>query len=78
MNCPNCDTSFTSGNGEVMQSRADTIDSHLRQRRCKHCNHRVWTIEVELPPDSVNWKISQETFSSVPKRKPGALRVQIS
>ena len=78
MNCPNCDAAFKRGVGKVIQSHGDTVESHIRQRRCKACSHKIWTIEVELPPASVKWYVCPETFSSVPKRKPGAFRVQIS
>jgi transcriptional regulator NrdR family protein len=78
MNCPNCDAAFKGGVGKVIQSHGDTVESHIRQRRCKACNHKIWTIEVELPPASVKWYVCPETFVSVPKRKPGALRVQVS
>lgn len=78
MNCRNCDTPLARGNSRIIQSRGDTIESHIRQRECQSCKHRVWTIEVEIPPDTVHWKVCPDTFYSVPKRKAGALRIQIS
>ena len=79
MKCPNCD-------GQDLRSptsRHDTVESIVRRRRCNSCAHTWWTVEVELPLDSIKWNIepnlNDKTYRHrYPTRLPGAQRVTFS
>ena len=49
MICPNCGGKYNS----IEQTNQDTLDSTVRHRRCKHCQHRWWTLEVVLPSEAI-------------------------
>lgn len=68
MRCPNCDHERL----RVERTCSDTAESILRQRCCPECNHKVFTIEIEVPDGTVQhqWRIPKM------KRLPGALRIK--
>jgi len=70
MRCPNCDHERL----RVERTCADTAESILRQRCCPECNHKVFTIEVEVPDGTVQ----HQRGTAKMKRLPGALRVKFS
>ena len=79
MQCPNC------GSQEIRTptSRHDTIESIVRRRRCHDCNHNWWTVEVDLPLESIKWKIEPNHGDGTrrhryPTRLPGAQQVNFS
>ena len=79
MHCAKCGTPATKGNNKITMARVDTCESRIRYRRC-NCGHGWYTVEVELPPNSVKWvqaDIEDATYS-VAKRIPGALRITFS
>jgi transcriptional regulator NrdR family protein len=80
MHCPNCDTSVDRSTCRIIQTRTDTIESKLRERQCKACDHKWWTCETDLPPGAVKWKANEEDYNAfaVPRRVPGFLRVTYS
>jgi transcriptional regulator NrdR family protein len=80
MHCPNCDTPVDRSTCRIIQTRTDTIESKLRERQCKSCDHRWWTCETDLPPGAVKWKTNDEDCNAftVPRRVPGFLRVTYS
>jgi transcriptional regulator NrdR family protein len=78
MHCPNCDAPAHRGANRVVQARNDTIESKIRQRKCLSCDHKWWTVEVELPVGCIKWVREDDPDSksfSLPRRMPGALRV---
>jgi len=78
MHCPICDSQ------EIRSptTRRDTVESIVRRRRCNQCDHNWWTVEVELPPESIRWKIDPNLDGQYrhryPTRLPGAQRVTFS
>jgi transcriptional regulator NrdR family protein len=81
MNCSKCDHPIKRGTSSVLQSRRDTIESKIRQRKCFNCGHKFWTCETELPPNSVKWVNNLDIYTShstIPIRVPGARRVTYS
>jgi transcriptional regulator NrdR family protein len=80
MHCSNCGEPIRRGTTRILQARNDTIESKLRNRICKHCNYRFWTVEVELPPKTVKWVRCDDPDTnvySVPTRMEGARRITI-
>ena len=82
MHCPNCDCTGIKGTVKVLKTRRDTIETVLRRRECQQCKHRWWTVEVELPPDSIKWlweaDPGHDQITCNPTRKPGARRIQVA
>jgi len=70
MRCPNCDHERLC----VERTCSDTSESILRQRYCRKCNYKVFTVEIELPDGTVQHQRGAEKM----KRLPGALRVKFS
>jgi len=52
MKCPNCFGSILG----VQFSKHDSTESIIRQRLCKHCNHRFWTCEAPIPRAAFRWE----------------------
>lgn len=81
MRCPNCDTPAERGNCRILQTRSDTIESKIRQRKCMNCDHKWWTVETDLPDGAVKWTEATDpdsNFHSMPIRQPGFKRVSYS
>jgi transcriptional regulator NrdR family protein len=67
MRCAKCDFKRM----DVGRTCRDTAETILRQRVCPVCGHKVFTLEVEMPPDA-----AQHTRTGTMKRLPGFLRVK--
>jgi len=81
MHCPCCDTEANRQNCRVTQSRNDTIESKIRQRKCLSCGHKWWTCEVDLPPGSVRYvqfEDDEDNLYNGPIRLTGFKRVTFS
>ena len=51
MDCSRCGSDAV----KVLLSRKDTDVSRVRERHCKSCDHRWFSLEVELPAGAVEW-----------------------
>jgi hypothetical protein len=49
MNCIQCDATVW----RCTRTAHDTVDTYIRQRTCQNCGNKTYTVEVELPPYSV-------------------------
>ena len=81
MLCPNCGEPIRRGLNKVIQARNDTNESKIRQRRCLACNHKFWSVEVDLPAGAIKWMQSDDPDSStfsVPRRVAGFRKVTFS
>jgi transcriptional regulator NrdR family protein len=80
LNCPNCGTPASRKLNKVLETRHDTVESKIRQRKCLNCGNRWWTCETDLPPGAVKWASSENDTSTftVPRRVPGFLRITYS
>ena len=83
LHCPNCDTSAERSTCRIIQTRSDTVESKLRQRQCRICDHKWWTCETDLPQGAVKWRVNDDddvdsNSFTVPRRVPGFLRVTYS
>lgn len=58
----------------ITQSRTDTIESKLRQHKCVSCKHMWWTVEVELPPNSIKWVRKEGTTETTAPIRIGTAR----
>ncbi len=67
MRCAKCDFKRM----DVGRTCRDTAETILRQRKCPVCGHKVFTLEVEMPPEA-----AQHTNAGTMKRLPGFLRVK--
>lgn len=47
MDCPKCGAVYRKNT--VLATRVDTIESIIRNRKCLDCNHRWYTLEIEIP-----------------------------
>lgn len=70
MRCAQCDYKRL----HVERTSVDTAESIIRQRYCPNCGYKVFTVEVELPPNTVKHQHGAEKM----KRLPGAQRVHFS
>ena len=77
MHCSNCGDPIRRGTNYIIQARNDTIESKLRQRKCG-CGYKFWTVEVEVPQNTVKWVKCDDPDTnvySVPTRIAGAQRI---
>lgn len=51
MDCPRCGADGT----RVLISRKDTDVSRMRRRWCGSCDHRFFTVEVQVADEGVQW-----------------------
>jgi transcriptional regulator NrdR family protein len=51
MDCARCGSDAV----KVLLSRRDTDVSRVRERYCQGCDHRWFSVEVELPVEAVEW-----------------------
>jgi len=82
MHCPHCDCVGIKGAIRVLKTRGDTVETILRNRECQLCKHRWWTVEVELPPNSVKWEYdsdpNRDNSGCYPTLKKGSRRIQVT
>jgi transcriptional regulator NrdR family protein len=70
MDCSRCGSDAV----KVLLSRKDTDVSRVRQRHCRSCDHHWFSVEVELPPEAVEWVQDRRKV----RRKVGFKRVEFS
>lgn len=70
MRCPACDFERL----RVNRTHADTAESITRVRICPNCGYKVFTVEVELPPNTAQHQSGKDKL----KRLPGALKIHFS
>jgi len=51
MNCPKCDSVRI----RTVNTRHDTVESVVRDRKCLRCEHKWFTCEIDLPRHAVKW-----------------------
>ena len=51
MDCTRCGSDAV----KVLLSRRDTDTSRVRERHCGSCDHRWFSVEVELPAQAIEW-----------------------
>ena len=51
MNCPAC----AHDKHRVLQTRRESPETTIRQRICRECGHAWFTLEIDMPPESVAW-----------------------
>lgn len=66
MNCPQCGGDQC----RAINTRHDSPESILRQRRCLDCDHNFHTVELDLPTGAVSWR-RQGNQSNTMYRKEG-------
>lgn len=67
MDCPACNNRST----RVLQTRRESPDSTIRQRICRSCGQEWFTLEIELPENSVIWG------NGILARKEGYKRIKL-
>ena len=67
MDCPACNNRST----RVLQTRRESPDSTIRQRICRNCGEEWFTLEIELPKNSVVWG------NGILARKEGYKRIKL-
>jgi transcriptional regulator NrdR family protein len=51
VNCPSCGHK----QHRVMNTRQEGPETTIRQRICQGCAHMFYTLEIDMPQDSVQW-----------------------